>query len=340
MGIAGRGETEVAEILRRIARLLHGAQHQERNRLLLRLAVDPLEQLLEVFRPDSRRRRTEAVAEAGDELLEALDLQQVRLLVHAIERRRRLLLEKRRDGFVGQEHELLDQAMRDVPLERDDRLDHAALVDDHFGLVQIEVDRPAPAARVVQDLKEVAHQLEHRHERRVARQQLRVAIGQNPVDRGVGHALVAVDHAVVKLVPDDAAVTIDFHQARLHEPVDVRIQAAQPGRQLRGEHVDGALGKVDRRGALVRLAVEGAAFLDVVRHVGDVDAEPVVAVRQRLERDRVVEIARMLAVDGDGRHVSKIGPAANVALGDRRGRGERLPRSRRRRGRRESRTCG
>ena len=76
--------------------------------------------------PERGQRRAEAVAEPGDELLELGDLEDVRLFVNAVERRRLLRLEIRGHRLVGEEHELLDQPVRDVALERDDRLDHAA----------------------------------------------------------------------------------------------------------------------------------------------------------------------------------------------------------------------
>ena len=51
-----------------------------------------------------------------------------------------------------------------------------------------------------------------------------------------------------------------------------------------------------------------------MRDVRDVDSEPVVPVRQPLDRDGIIEIASVLAVDCDGHHVAKIGAASNVAL--------------------------
>ena len=54
----------------------------------------------------------------------------------------------------------------------------------------------------------------------------------------------------------------------------------------------------------------------VVRDVRDVHAEPVVAVRQLLDRDRIVEIARVLAVDGHGQHVAEVGAASDVAFSE------------------------
>ena len=51
-------------------------------------------------------------------------------------------------------------------------------------------------------------------------------------------------------------------------------------------------------------------------HVGDVDPEPVVPVRQPLDGDGVVEVPGVFAVDGDGRHGTEIGAAANVLVLD------------------------
>ena len=82
-----------------------------------------------------------------------------------VERRRGLRLEIGGHRLVREEHELLDQAVGDVALERDDRLDRPGLVDDDFRLVEVEINRSAAAPRVVQNLKQLAHQLEHRDER-------------------------------------------------------------------------------------------------------------------------------------------------------------------------------
>ena len=114
----------------------------------------------------------------------------------------------------------------------DNRFDLADLRQDDFGLRQVEVDRPAPPATTIQDVEQLAHQLEHRHERLVLEHRFRIAIGQDGVDRRVGHPRVTVDDAVVNLVPHDCPLPIHLHQARLHQTVDLRIQAAESGRQL------------------------------------------------------------------------------------------------------------
>ena len=55
---------------------------------------------------------------------------------------------------------------------------------------------------------------------------------QDCVHVGVGHPCRGLDDAVVELVPHHRPVAIHFHQARLHKPVDLRIEAADARRQL------------------------------------------------------------------------------------------------------------
>ena len=222
----------------------------------------------------------ETVAESAHELLELLDLQRIRILVDAEQAGHIVVVEVLRHRFVGDEHELLDDPVRDVALERDDRLDHALVVQHDFRLLQIEVDRPAPVPPAVEDLEQRVHPLEERDQLGVPGDDLRIAIGQDGVDLGVGHARVAVNHPVVKLVAHDGPLPVDLHQAGLHQPIDVRIEAAQAGGELGREHVHGPLGKIHRSGPVVAFFVERAALRHVMGHVGDVHAEPVVAVRR------------------------------------------------------------
>jgi hypothetical protein len=80
--------------------------------------------------------------------------------------------------------------------------------------------------------------------------------------------------------------------------------------------VDGPFREVHRRAAVVRLDIERAAFGHVVRDIGDVHSQPEMAVRQPRQRNRVVEIARVLAVDRHYRPIAKVGPALDVAIAD------------------------
>ena len=95
------------------------------------------------------------------------------------------------------------------------------------------------------------------------------------------------------------------------------VEAAQAGGELGRKHVHGALGKVDRGAALVRFAIERAALLHVMRDIGNVNAEPVVTVRQPADGDGIVEVAGVLAVNRHGGQIAEVGAPAEIALGDR-----------------------
>ncbi len=70
--------------------------------------------------------------------------------------------------------------------------------------------------------------------------------------------------------------------------------------------------EVDR---IARLGVDRVAVADVVRHVGDRDDQTVAAATSALDRfavHRVVEVARVFAVDRHEWHVAQVDPLAQV----------------------------
>ena len=140
----------------------------------------------------------------------------------------------RRHRLVGEQHELLD----DAGARRCARTAMIASISPNSDRTTSVSGRsksidaaPAPA-RVAGSRTARASARTSARARAYSRDRRRIAVGQDGVDRRVGHARVAVDDAVVHLVAHDVAAPIDLHQARLHEPIDVRIQAAQPGGQL------------------------------------------------------------------------------------------------------------
>ena len=83
-------------------------------------------------------------------------------------------------------------------------------------------------------------------------------------------------------------------------------QRAEAVRQPLGQHRHSPLRVVDAGAAAVGLEVERVPFLDIVGDVGDVDAEAERPLAQALDRDRVVEVAGALAVDGDDDPVAQV----------------------------------
>ena len=143
---------------------------------------------------DGQRADAERISESRGDDFEVVDALGVGLLVDAVEAGDAVRLEIVRDAFVGREHELFDQAVRDVALGAGDGLHQAEFVEFDDGLGEIEVDRSAALAFAVQDLLQVAHELERRDQRGVAGALGRIAF-EDGVDGGVGHALGGADDA-------------------------------------------------------------------------------------------------------------------------------------------------
>ncbi len=100
-----------------------------------------------------------------------------------------------------------------------------------------------------------------------------------------------------------------LHEDRLRVADLVRLQARQAvGDQLR-QHRQHAVGQVDARAAVVGLAVQGRPRADEVRNVGDVYAQPPMAVVELLQGNGIVEIAGVDRIDGDDRLAGQIEPA-------------------------------
>ena len=174
----------------------------------------------------------------------------------AVDERRFFPLDVARRGLVRREHELLDDLVRHVPFGPED-VGHAALEVEHdLGLGQIEVDAAPFRPLRAQDRHELFHEPEFVEQCGVALPLPRVAVHEYLAHRGVGHAFVAVDDALVDVVPQDLSFRGDIHLAGEGEPVHVRVQAADAVRERLGKHGDGAVRKVHACAALVGLFIK------------------------------------------------------------------------------------
>ena len=108
---------------------------------------------------------------------------------------------------------------------------------------------------------------------------------------------------------------IDPHLGHQHRPVLLRHQRAPVVGERLGQHGHDPVGEIDRGAAAVGGAVERLVGPHVPGDVGDGDQQAPAAgmVRVGLGEHRVVEVARVLAVDGDQRRVAQVEPLAQRA---------------------------
>ncbi len=115
---------------------------------------------------------------------------------------------------------------------------------------------------------------------------------------GVGHAFHAANYAPAKALREDVAAPVDLQFHRKHQAIDARLERANLGGKLERQHGNRAIGKIDAGAAQESLFIDRAARLHIVADIGNVHLQRIIAVRQPIHPDRVVEIARRFAVDG------------------------------------------
>ena len=97
----------------------------------------------------------------------------------------------------------------------------------------------------------------------------------------------------------------------------MRPQRTLVRRQFQGEHRHRSVGEVNAGAAQERFAIDCRASRHVVAHVRDVDLQREIAVRKLLHPNRVVKIARRLAIDRHDVERPKIAALCDLYLWNR-----------------------
>ena len=312
------GQAEVAAVPGRVDGLLHRAQQHRVDLLRVDPVLRGLRQRL-VF----GRLRVVADRQAQPQRLQVVLqrglLLRRRTLVHAEQHRVLVQRDEVGGADVGRQHRLLDQPVGVVAGARDDALDAAVVVADDLRLGGLEIDRAAPLARLQQRTVDVVQVQQVRHQLGPLRRLGAARVAQHRGHLVVGEPRVRIDHGGVELVGALLAIRADQHVAHHRQAVLLRIERAQAVGELFRQHRDDPAREIDRRRALVGVGVERLARLHVVTHVGDrhdqspaADGVLAAAGLVGLAIDGVVEVARVLAVDGDERHVGEVDAALHV----------------------------
>ena len=114
------------------------------------------------------------------------------------------------------------------------------------------------------------------------------------------------DHRFVEARAAGLARLAHAHVADERQPLDLRHERAQVIGEVLGQHRQHPIGEIDRRRARTRLAIERGAEAHVMAHIGDRHDQPPAAAADALGVDRIVEVPRVRAVDGDQRQLAQI----------------------------------
>ena len=134
--------------------------------------------------------------------------------------------------------------MRDVPRRARDTGHGAPFVKLDQRLRQIEIDGPAPLPFAIQNQRQLTHHFETRDQTGVALTQPGVSFEQQ-VDIGIGHGLDAADHTSREFLRHQVASMVEFEQRGHDQAIHLRIERADVGGKLEGQHGNCTIWKVD-----------------------------------------------------------------------------------------------
>ena len=212
---------------------------------------------------------------------------------------------RRRD--IGRDHVVLDQALRVALRPLDDRVRHPVFIKKHTPFLEVQrqwltrlprrVERPPGSEQVGND----------------AVLQRDAGLVMSPfvpcLNLIIGQPCCRADQRPFKPVRDHLAAVIEDHFRDHRRAWLFWSKRAQIIRQRLGEHRHNAVGQIDRVAAPFCFSVQGRAGADVIRHIGNRDADHPATAFPRFGKHRIIEIAGIGTIDGDKRKIAKIGPS-------------------------------
>ena len=178
--------------------------------------------------------------------------------------------------------------------EHPDAGDAALFVEADLGFWKIQRERTVLEAQATNLLREFMSVVQHALDGIVRRRLL-----QNGEHFFVGEAALRVDNGGIKLGAQHAAIVGDEKLHALGQAIHVGLQRAEFITQGFGQHRDDAVHEVGGVAALARLDIQGGAGLHVIRYVRDVNPELPLTLRRSFQTDRIVEILRVVRINGD-----------------------------------------
>ena len=313
VGVGRIGQPEVADIVRAVHGLLHGAQQHGLDQPL----IGPLAHRLQqggVILGGGLLAARQCQPQLVEELAQVVELFLLGRLVDAEQGRHLLAFEVARRRHVGRQHALLNDAMGIVADQGMDGGDTTLIRELEAGLGGIELNGTPLFASLEQHLVQGVQLAQVGQDGGEARAQVQVAIHQHGRHLIVRQAGLGPHHGRIKLGARDLAVQAHQQFAAQTEPVHLGIDGTETIRQDLGQHGDDAIREIDRIAPAVGLGVQGAARRHIGRDIGDADQQPP-ALGAALAENGVVEVAGIGTVNGHQRDLAQIHPPRLGRLG-------------------------
>ena len=298
VGVVLQCQTEVADGIRRIGSLCHGAQHHDVQHRIQVGASCAVQNLCQMAGLDVGEHR-HIHAQTQEDLFQIFDLLRRGLVVDTIDKRQVLFPCHLCGSFVCQQHHLLDDALALSTLPCNHVHADILIVDDERTLGSLQLRRTTALPLPQTDVAQLVHQRNHVDDILILVQQLlRSRAVQNLIDLAVYALDGGADDRLAELVLHDLAVFVQLHECGERQTVFAGVQRADAVGQAGGQHGNDVIRIVDAGATVQRLGVQRGVRADIVGYVGDVYAQ-LVAGGCLFQRNCVVQILGVCAVNGE-----------------------------------------
>ena len=322
MGVGIKRQTEMPAVVRRVNRLLHGAQQHGVDLRSVRPVFGGLGNVLELARL--------GIVADGQPQADGLEVVAQDLFflgrgafVHPEKAGVLALRNEIGAADIGCEHGFFNQAVRHVAGARNDFFNPTVVVANDLGLGGFEVHRAAFLARCQQRLVDAVQVQQMRQQGFAAGGFGATCIAQNGGDFGVRQACLAPHDRRVKLVGLHLPVYADEHVANHAQALDLGVERAQAVGEFFRQHGDHAAREIHAGGTVIGVDVNRRTVFHIMAHIGNrhqqtpaFDGAFTAALANWLAVNGVVKIARVLTVNGDQRNIRQVNPISPILLAD------------------------
>ena len=307
-----RRQTEVADIIRLINCLLHGAQRYRSYQAFLRTADDFLHGLLNIPRLRFFL-RDKLNIKVCQQLSELLHLFLVRNIMHAVDERPVLVKHMLCNGFVSRQHKLLDNRLRIAvnALHNFNRMQ--LFVQNNLLLRQIKVYCATTRTLVMQNLAQNIHTRNHWQNVLILVAHFLVAC-QNSTHNIIAQTMTYIDNRRENLVAEHLAHFVDMHLAGHGQTVLTGIQAADTVRQTLRQHRQYAVDKINACAALSCFLIQHAVFGNIIADIRNINAQQIFIIVNLLYVNSIVQVLGILSVYGYDSALTQVAAACQLAL--------------------------
>ena len=306
---------------------LHAAERHHADGSLLRLSLKPGKQSLQLLRVHVAMAPAKLIAIDTDKIREPLHFLLLRYAVRSVDKRKAQPVKMLGDRFIGRNHEVLNHHGRFVPFIGHDLLHPALFIQMNLAFRKLKVNGAVRISLFRQNTGQASSSSKHRRQcvcsclrpamnslQRKLLQNFRFILLRKKLhDARIGKLRIRSDDRFHNPCIHHISRLVHLHDAAQGKTILPRIQRADAVRKLMRQHRNDAVHEVIGGCSLQGLLIQCSVLKNILRNIRNMNAKlphrRSVSFRCKpSDRNRIVDVLRVRAVNRDRRNIPEILP--------------------------------